>query len=292
MEMKPLDKGILIGGTIYNCEVYIDRVFKNIERVSKCFEQSIVVIAIDHGTDDSFNKLKIWQHYFENENIQLIILEGERETPFKIKQLSSVRNRILKTFREICSTRNVFDYFIMMDCDQVCANPIQINTFIKAFQRGDEWDAVTFIGNHSEQREIHRRYYDFWALSLWPFILSCWHFKEPFIAIQQSIQNFEHKLEHCPNWIPCQSAFNGFGIYRICFLKYHYDWKLEHTIQLVPEPLREKCLKAYASSFDPETSVEDCEHRHFHFSAFFKDQARIYIVPEDLFLIQPCDRSG
>jgi hypothetical protein len=282
-----LDKGILIGGAVYQCEKYIDRVFNNIQSLSSCFEQTIVVMAIDYGTDDSLKKLQMWQNIFKNtSNIKLMILEGERKTDFKIKHLSYVRNRILDTFREIYNSNNGFNYFIMMDCDEVCANPIRIPIIQEVFKRTNEWDAVTFIGNHSEQQEISKNYYDFWALSLWPFILSCWHFKEPFVAIQQTVQNFEHKLEQPleqNNWIPCQSAFNGFGIYRIQFLKYHYDWELEKTTQLVPKVLIEKILKEYASNFTPEISVEDCEHRHFHFSAFFKDQARIYIVPKDLF---------
>jgi hypothetical protein len=279
-----VDKGILIGGALYHCEKYIDRIFNNIQSLSSCFEQTVVVMAIDYGTDDSLKKLQMWQNIFKHtSNIKLIILEGERKTDFKIKHLSYVRNRILDTFREICNSNIGFNYFIMMDCDQVCANPIRIPVIQEVFKRANEWDAVTFIGNHSEQQEISKKYYDFWALSLWPFILSCWHFKEPFVAIQQTIQNFEHKRQTLKPWIPCQSAFNGFGIYRIQFLNYHYDWELEKTMQLIPKPLLEKSLTAYASEFDAEASVEDCEHRHFHFSACFKDQARMYIVQEDLF---------
>ena len=77
--------------------------------------------------------------------------------------------------------------------------------------------------------------------------------------------------------IPCLSAFNGFAIYRTnkflnCVYNGHYQ------TDYIPQNLLDE-NKIFAGNYISNQNKEDCEHRFFHFSAFFKNGARIRISP-------------
>jgi len=269
---QPIDKHIVIGGTIYNCEQYIDALFKNIQQIGKLFEQCSVVIAIDRGTDQSLEKLKQWQKKWTNIKFQLFILEGEQTGSRRTERLANARNRILVKLRELY-TYQPFNHFIIMDCDDVCSQPIRLEGLKNVFEKQQDWDAVS-----------SKSYYDYWALSIQPFMLSCWHFKEPHKIIEQMRKSLTQKIDQSKGqWIPCYSAFNGLAIYKQSFLKYHYHWNVKDIVQFIPQELYTMNIQQAESEFDINRQEDDCEHRYFHFSAVFKDKARIFIVPERIF---------
>lgn len=272
---------IVIGGAVYNCEQYIDAVFKNIEKIGKLFKKYSVVIAIDKGTDGSLEKLKSWESKCSG---KLYILEGVQTGDYRTERISNARNRILEKMREIYS-KNPFDHFIMMDCDNVCSKPINLNVFKGVFGQKDRWDAVSFIG--SEVGEYSWLYYDFWALSIPPFMLSCWHYDKPDVMIHQMNTYITQEINK-KEWIPCYSAFNGFAIYKsTVFLKYKYHWKVEDIVDLIPKDTYKESIKkasTYDCYFDIKKQVFDCEHRYFHLSAK-RDGAKLFIVPEKICFI-------
>ena len=98
---------------------------------------------------------------------------------------------------------NDYEHFIMMDCDDICDYNIKLE-LLKNYLLRNDWDSLSF--NHPVG------YYDTWALSKRPFVVSCHHFKDPCQG-KEYISNIikktpRHKL------IQCLSAFNGFSIYR------------------------------------------------------------------------------
>ena len=90
-----------------------------------------------------------------------------------------------------------------MDCDDRCNYKINL-ALLKNYLTRDDWDSLSF--NHPAG------YYDTWALSKRPFVLSCHHLSNPALGgeyIKKIISNTpRHKL------ISCFSAFNGFAIYK------------------------------------------------------------------------------
>jgi hypothetical protein len=271
---------IAIGGTVFNCEPYIDAVFKNMKKIGQLYQKCSIVIAIDQGTDQSLEKLKKWQKRFSGKPFHLYISEGTKTGSFRTENLSNARNRILNTMREIQKT-DPFEHFIIMDCDDVCAQPIQLDVIKNAFKRKEEWDSVSFIGSPDPGRP----YYDFWALSIRPYMLSFLHYEDLNKSMGKMEQFIRQEIQK-NEWIPCYSAFNALAIYRSYFLKYNYHWKIEDIIALVPEYLQKESKDAIDSPFQPEKYRDDCEHRYFHFLATLKERARMFIIPEYPFINQ------
>jgi hypothetical protein len=82
--------------------------------------------------------------------------------------------------------------------------------------------------------------------------------------------------------ITCLSAFNGFAIYRTPkFINCYYDGRFR-TDYIPKEFIRENIQ--FAGKMIVKNIWEDCEHRHFHIQAVFKNNARIRISPLKLFV--------
>jgi hypothetical protein len=218
-----------------------------------------------------------------------------------------------------------------MDCDDICSRNIKLNLLKRCLHRND-WDALSF--NHPNG------YYDTWALSKIPYVISCHHFKDAGQG-QRLISNI---IKKTPQYklIKCLSAFNGFAIYRTKkFINCYYDtWALSkipyvischhfkdagqgqryitNIIKKTPQYKLIKCLSAFNGfaiyrtkkfincyydgrfriDYIPKkiieknifysggilnTTKEDCEHRHFHIQAVLENNAKIRISPRCLF---------
>jgi hypothetical protein len=160
----------------------------------------------------------------------------------------------------------------MMDCDDRCDYKIKLN-LLKNYLPRNDWDALSF--NHPSG------YYDSWALSKRPFVVSCHHFKDNGTG-QRYIANIikrtpRHKL------IRCLSAFNGFSIYRTNkFKDCWYDGRFR--LNYIPNKLIMENIRIAGRIIYTQYKGEDCEHRFFHFSAVKKNNARIMISPLCLFV--------
>ena len=164
----------------------------------------------------------------------------------------------------------------MMDFDNVCHPDVKIDALQK-YLHEDTWDALSFN---------KQPYYDIWALSIYPYIVSHRH-----LAINpiEKMQNYVTKsLSSSSALLPCISAFNGFAIYRTSkFRNCHYDGRLRldlfpnnwvsSTIAMMKNKLR------FQPPGSESSTMEDCEHRSFHIMAIYANGARIRIAPEILF---------
>ena len=257
-----------ICGTVKNCGPFLEKVFKNIETIGKIFDDYRVIMAYDNSTD---NSLKILQDYnIGHTNKFILHIGSEQLSEYRVHNIAKARNKCLETIRTKFPD---FEYFIMIDCDDICSSPVKLEYLLYYLTINTDWDAITFNKNP---------YYDLWALSKYPYTFSCMHFKDG----QQLIEKFINSIiaETPPKTlIPCLSAFNGFAIYRTNkFIDGFYDPK--PRTDLLPEHL----LKANEKICGPiylkgKAGLVDCEHRSFHLMAINKCNARIRISPEVIF---------
>jgi len=257
-----------ICGTVKNCGPFLDKVFKNIETIGKIFDDYIIIIAYDKSID---NSLQFLQDYKISHNNKLILHIGsEQVSEYRVYNIAKARNKCLDTIRTQFPD---YEYFVMIDCDDVCSSPIKIDYLLYYLTINTDWDALTFN---------KEPYYDLWALSKYPYSFSCMHFKnwkEWGSYIEKIIKKTPPKT-----LINCLSAFNGFAIYRTKkFIDGFYD--PTPRIDLLPDYLLKENEKICGPIFlKGKAGLVDCEHRSFHLMAINKTNACIRIAPETIFI--------
>lgn len=259
-----------ICGTVRNCSKYLDKIFENMELVGGLFEDYAIILYYDKSNDNTLDKLK---SYEASSNKMNLYINEEPLLPYRTYRIAKGRNKCIDIIREKYSD---FEYFIMMDCDNRCTKKLKL-ALLEGYLKRDDWDALSF--NHPDG------YYDTWAFSKPPFVLSCHHFHDA----MQGQRMINQLIQKTPKnqLISCISAFNGFAIYRANkFIDCYYDGRLR--FDYIPKNLIELNFK-YAGKmhFNKNTQddkhKEDCEHRHFHFQAVMKNNAKIRIAPVCLF---------
>ena len=176
-----------------------------------------------------------------------------------------------------------YPFFIMMDFDDVNCKKVRPEILKKYLKRTD-WDGLSF--------NTSPRYYDIWALSIYPYCFSYNHFKNTHYHNYHIIQSYvTKKLQKLKpgELLDCISSFNGFSIYRTNkFLNTKYDGKVR--LDLIPFSLiKIHSLVSKSKLIFPDLGhvkciYEDCEHRSFHAEAINKDNAKIRISSETLFI--------
>ena len=255
-----------ICGTVKNCGPYLNKVFENIETIGNTFDDYKIIISYDDSSD---NSLDILQKYkLDNPDKLTLLVETNPPTPYRTHNIARARNRCLDIIRNSFSD---YKYFIMIDCDDVCSKPVKLEYLLYYLTINTEWDSLSF--NKTP-------YYDTWALSKYPYVLSNMHFKN-YDYYREFIEKI---IKDTPpkTLIPCLSAFNGFAIYRTeKFINYFYDPSLR--LDLIPKHLIEHNIRLCGPIYlIGKAAVVDCEHRSFHLMAV-SDGARIRIAPEVIF---------
>ena len=259
-----------ICGTVKNCGKYLDKIFLNMEVIGMLFEKYTIILYYDHSTDDTLAKLKKYKslhpdnfHYYVN---------NDPLTRFRTWNIAKGRNACLETIRQ---KYNDSEYFIMMDCDDVCSGDVNQRMLLYYLARSD-WDALSF--NHPNG------YYDVWALSKDHLVIGCSNFFNGEKVYMNYITNIIKKTPK-NQLVPCFSAFNGFSIYRTeKFLNCSYNGEFE--LDYIPENYIQRNI-LYTGKIISKNVKEDCEHRKFHFQAIRENSARIRISPNCLFIKTP-----
>jgi hypothetical protein len=253
-----------ICGTVRNCGPYLDKIFSNMEIIGSMFEDYRIILYYDSSNDNTLQK--ILEYHKRNPKL-IFYINRKKLLPYRTHRIALGRNMCINIIRKMFSDH---DYFIMMDCDDRCAKDMNKGILQKYLHRND-WDGLSF--NHPDG------YYDWWALSKRPFVLSCHHFRNNSLGAKY-IDKIISKTNP-EDLIICISAFNGFSIYRTNkFLNCIYDGRFR--LDYIPPQLIAENIKA-AGNMNLTRNKEDCEHRFFHFQAFFKNGARIRIAPVCLF---------
>ena len=266
-----------ICGTVKNCGPYLQKVLSNMVKIGSLFNDYQIVIYYDKSNDNTLDILKRYQQ--ENSRI-LFYVNSKPMSPFRTHNLSIARNFCLNFVRE---NREKFPFFIMMDCDDV--NCKEVNTdILKKYLYRNDWDGLSF--------NTDPKYYDVWALSIYPFCFSYNHFNNNYkfhhiitnyIDILLKAAKKENKL------LECISSFYGFSIYRTNkFLNTYYDGRVR--VDLIPKAnldAHKNVTKSrnvvYRSYGHVDGRYEDCEHRAFHIQATQNSGAKIMISADIIF---------
>ena len=260
-----------ICGTVRNCALFLDKVLENCKTIGSLFEDYKIVISYDISTDNSKEILENFCNTLGSNKMTILCgPELYDLSPFRVYNIARARNQCLDYIRQNCSD---YEYFIMIDCDDVCSAYPAIEHLEYYLTNNTEWDALSFN---------KKPYYDLWALSKYPYSFSCMHYSN----WKQWGEYIEKILASVPEktLIPCLSAFNGFSIYRTNkFLNCYYDPKPRPD--LIPPHMIEATEKVTRCKtwLKGKAGLIDCEHRSFHFMAIRNNGARIRIAPEVLF---------
>ena len=255
-----------ICGTVRNVGGYLDKIFENMELIGSLFDDYVIILYYDESSDNTLEKMK----EYERKNSRLIFFRNMGPmTQYRTYNLAKGRNFIIQTIKERYSE---YPYFIMMDCDDVCARDMKLQLLCEYLKRND-WDSLSF--NHPTG------YYDVWALSKYPYVLSCHHFDNGKNMYSIFIENvLKRKRKH--QLVTCLSAFNGFSIYRTpLFLNCVYNGKL--NISYLTKKIVNENIKVCGKLKPLLLKNQDCEHRIFHISAVQKNNSRVRISPLCLF---------
>ena len=295
IEIVSGEKNCYIAGCVRNCAQYLPKVFDNIKEMAELFDNYKVVISYDESHDGSLQVLQQYQKTMPME----IIVNKRPLSKVRAKNICDARNAIIDYMKQ--EDDKSYEYFIMMDFDDVCAIYMNTSNLENILERHDDWDAVSFN---------RYPYYDIWALSIDPYLFSCWHWGETeFIQSKPIVEATEKyvtdKLAAMgeDELLECHSAFNGFCIYKKDkFIDCKYDWDINRTRKLITEEQMKKNMTVvgkdkivYIGEYDEEKfnkeppsgiikKFEDCEHRNFHMEAIQKNGARIRISPSFLFM--------
>ena len=267
-----------ICGCIKNCEPHLNGVFHNINLITKLLDDYRIIIAYDESSDNTLQELHLLRKTFP-EGKMTIIMGDSKLSYIRTQNISNARNRILNSIRE--DKENMFEYFIMMDMDEVCSGKMNKKLLRRFLKSGNDlpWDALTF------NRSV---YYDVWALSIKPYTFSCWHYANHKQIYTNMVHYVNKKLaevaihDSINALLPCISAFNGFGLYRTAkFICSKYEWNVHATLAIYPKSEIDIMSRQVWSQ--PIARHDDCEHRYFHIRASQLNGARICISPNCLF---------
>ena len=264
-----------ICGPVKNCEKYLYKVLKNVEKIGNIFNDYRIIIFYDHSTDNTLDILKKYSK--ENEKLSFYV-NNRKLYKFRTHNLAYARNFCLSY---VFKKKNQFPFFIMMDFDDVnCKNCNP--EILKQYLHRTDWDGLSF--------NTSPKYYDVWGLSIYPYCFSYNHFTnnvQQYKVIQNYVATLLSKLPP-GQLLPCISAFNGFAIYRTShFLNTYYDGSIRRDLIPYSNMRAHKIAAQSPLIFKKYITVdgryEDCEHRAFHIQASNNSGAIIRISPEVLF---------
>jgi len=255
----------LICGCIKDSEKYLENVFINIEKIQKLFDKTKIIISYDISKDNTLNKLYELQKRFDID----IIIGNDPIRPIRTVNIERARNKLIS---KIYTEYNDYDYFIMMDMDDVCSKPINIEVLKEALDKNNVWDGLFFN---------NANYYDFWALNFKDFQYSCWNCNNPTKLINIMNQEFIKESKN-KEFIKCESAFGGFGIYKVnCFTNCFYRTLVD--LSLFNRDNLKNIYDNYNILYDIRNNIFDCEHRFFHLHAIRINNVKLFIYNKNLF---------
>jgi hypothetical protein len=281
-------------GCAKDCAVFIPKVFENIHKLGKVFDEYSICIYLDTTeikNDPTHRTLIIEKINANKRGIKMEIIKNNGNISYVRTQNIAKGRNLLVEYVERENVTNNWKYFIMIDMDDVNSinvNPEVLKKYISS-QPEDKsewgWDALSF--NRTD-------YYDLWALSIQPFVYSIWHWRPNPRVIIPLLRNYiiqklnDLKSKDTNELLPCISAFNGCAIYKCdTFKGIRYNWHIKSTI--FPREMLDLqssvCNTQLITDYSPNPTVNDsdCEHRSFHYSAIKNRNAKIMISPLCLF---------
>jgi len=250
---------------VRNCAPYLTRIFLNIEAMRKLNFNIFCIFVYDNCDDNSANLLK----KYEKTNKNIIVKEIENKSPLRTVRIATARNTCLNIVYNYIAP---IDYHIMIDCDDVCCNPWNLEVLNNVLNNidNDDWDCISF------NRTL---YYDIWALMFDNFRHHCWGFYMDYDAVINIMRNEITKklLKSKTNSIEVMSAFNGFCIYKTDKFKGIKYQGLYYNLNLLISNEELKQTVSYFNNnykmnvkLDLNPNNECCEHLFYNLCAYKK----------------------
>jgi len=201
---------LVVASAVRDCASYLPDVFKNIERISKEFDDVKVIFVESDSSDDTLSVLNS--------------IKKSTELPVEIVSLGKLQNEYPRRTDRIAFARNVYldivermvgyDYLLVIDADDISAERMNIEGVMSCFDYED-WDMMT--ANQPQG------YYDLWALrhkELMPY--DCWKkvMNRPSdMTYQEAVNNYVNKwfikIDEDQPLIKVDSSFGGSAFIRI-----------------------------------------------------------------------------
>jgi hypothetical protein len=153
------NKSICIVGACRDSETYLPAVLANLETIETWWRECKIVIFENDSVDNTNAIIRDWT---TKGGHRTLITEYNLKTriPNRVGRLAYIRNRLLEYIP------NSFDYFMVLDLDDVFTHPVSKESFDSCFAL-DNWDVVTATG--------YTNYYDIWPLRVPGLIeFDCW----------------------------------------------------------------------------------------------------------------------
>jgi len=256
--------------TVRDCAPYLFQVLYNIERLRTLCKEFHLIVAYDHCMDGSETLLQLYQWF---SSYPVYLLPSTETSVHRTVRIANARNRCLEKLETLS-----VPFHFMIDADDVNCASWNLS-LVKSYLERDDWDSVSFN---------RKNYYDIWALMYSPFNHHCWGFLSHSRDVVEFMkQDVTKRLDECDEWIPCDSAFNGFAIYRTPLFKgIRYDGEYKNLRPLIGEDKRRQTLDALKPLELPlvldEAYPQSCEHLYYHLLAKQRN-ARIYISKYSIF---------
>lgn len=204
---------IVVIGAARNCGAYLPRVQVNIARMLARYDDVRFVFAVSDSTDETLPSLERWVRRGNGRVLPLGSLEPT--LPVRTMRIAAARNACME---EVRASYADYDHLLVTDLDDVLAGPIHPGIF---------HDAADWLDASAERAAVFPnslpRYYDTWALrhERWCPV-DCWHpiwerdAAESYEAAKiREVLLRQVAIPTSLPPIPVQSAFGGFGLYKL-----------------------------------------------------------------------------
>lgn len=262
---------IIFAGAVQNAENYLPAVLKNLENISQLASDTGFIFVENDSLDNTKKILTDWGR--GKSNFYLINLDGLKVVPIRGLRLELIRNAYLETIKIYNSLRK-FDFLIVLDTDDVGVYPIDLDHISEAinFLNASPSRAAVFANQKGT-------YYDMWTLrhshmcpgDIWEEVLD-YAIKNQCSDESAFAQTFAKRIfsiEESQDPIKVDSAFGGFGIYKMEYVLNNPNPYLGSKTKIVP---LDDGTPSYAR-------WQVCEHVHFH--AGIKSQGgEMFIYPK------------
>ena len=262
---------IVFAGVIQNASKHLPKILKNIESLSRLTSESAYIFVENDSTDSTKSDLQIWGS--KKKNFKLISLDGLNQLPARTVRLEILRNTYIEIIKQ-SEILSKFNYLIVMDMDEIGAYPFDLDISANALRYLDE--NSTRAGVFANQIGI---YYDMWALrskklcpfDIWQEVLDYSHKHK--VSDQTAFsETFEKRILSLDiNSAPFEvdSAFGGFGIYKMGFITNNQNPYLGSKIKIITNDVGQPVI----------LRTQICEHAHFNLG--IKNQSgTLHIFPK------------
>jgi hypothetical protein len=244
----------VIVGCLKNSAEFLPMVLQNLEKIAECFNEVSFIFIENDSTDLTKALISAWGT--NQSHFKLFSLDGlDNYEKNRTVRLEIARNAYINAIKQD-RYLHTYDYMIVMDMDDRGVHPISSIALSSA---------VEFLNGHGTRAAAFAnqsmKYYDLWALrhpQLCPF--DFWHeVLKQSLEISTDEEAFERVYSQVPKCIPLEtppieveSAFGGFGIYKLRFVLNNNARYIGHE------------FKFFIGEEMVFTKLQTCEHVSFH----------------------------